>query len=449
MSAGLCSAGGCGDSGATKGRDADPGGVSGSGGVQATGGTRQTGTGGTVGAPGTGGTAARDGAPDAPEGEAAGNGDQYGPWAGGAAYYGSFTHGPPSDPSFFPIAVWLQDPSTAQKYADIGINIYVGLWEGPTADQLSVLTTAGMPVGCDQNDVGIAHVNDSIIVMWIQQDEPDNAQSDGAGGYGPCIPATEVQSINDGFKAKDKTRPVLLNLGQGVANIPYIGWGSECSKTHPGDYPDYIKGCDIVSFDIYPANSTYTAIKGNLYYVAKGVDNLVQWTCGSNPVWNWIECTGIDDVKAKPSPAEVKAEVWMSIVHGSMGIGYFVHQFAPFDEHALLDDATMKAAVAAINRQIRELAPVLNTPPIINGGAVTSSDSNVPVDIQIKRLGGATYLFAVAMRGSPTKATFSGLTNLAPGATVQVMGENRSIPLSGNSFQDDFAGWGVHLYKMQ
>src|SRR5262245_9207898 len=43
-----------------------------------------------------------------------GTGDQYGPWAGGAAYYAKWTHGPPSDPSFFPITVWLQSPSSAK-----------------------------------------------------------------------------------------------------------------------------------------------------------------------------------------------------------------------------------------------------------------------------------------------------------------------------------------------
>ena len=53
----------------------------------------------------------------------------------------------------------------------------------------------------------------------------------------------------------------------------------------------------------------------------------------------------------------------MSLVHGSRGLIYFVHQFKPkFNEHALLDDPEMLAAVTAINRQIRELAPVLNSP---------------------------------------------------------------------------------------
>jgi hypothetical protein len=37
---------------------------------------------------------------------------------------------PLTDPTFFPLAVWLQDPGNAPKYKDIGINVYVGLWRG-------------------------------------------------------------------------------------------------------------------------------------------------------------------------------------------------------------------------------------------------------------------------------------------------------------------------------
>ncbi len=37
-----------------------------------------------------------------------------------------------TDPTAFPIAVWLQSPSRAAEYKAIGINLYVGLWRGPT-----------------------------------------------------------------------------------------------------------------------------------------------------------------------------------------------------------------------------------------------------------------------------------------------------------------------------
>ncbi len=411
-----------------------------------TGGTAGSGFGGSAGTAGSGASAGTGGA----AGSGGSNGDQFGPFAGGAAYYKKFKNGPPSDPSFFPITVWLQSPSSASAYASIGINTYVGLYQGPTDTMLSDLKAASMPVACDQNSVGLAHLNDPTIVAWTQQDEPDNAQPASGGGYGPCVSASTIQSLYQQMQGNDATRPVFLNLGQGVANDGYIGWGSACSQTHPGDYPDYIKGSDIISFDIYPVNSTDANVQGKLWLVAKGVDNLMSWSGGKTPVWNWIECTGINDPSGKPTPAEVKAEVWMSIVHGSMGIGYFVHQFSPtFDEHALLDDPTMKAAVAAINQQIHDLAPVLNTPPIINGGSVASSDSNLPVDMLLKRQGGATYIFAVDMRGTGTHATFSGLTNIPAGAQADVIGESRQIAISGAGFEDDFPAWGVHLYKIQ
>ena len=69
---------------------------------------------------------------------------------------------------------------------------------------------------------------------------------------------------------------------------------------------------------------------------------------------------------------------------GSRGLIYFVHQFKPrFNEHALLDDPEMLAAVTAINHQIKELAPVLNSPTAVNGGTVHSSDPASPIDLMV------------------------------------------------------------------
>ena len=82
-------------------------------------------------------------------------------------------------------------------------------------------------------------------------DEPDNAQSLGEGkGYGPPILPEKIVESYERIRAADPTRPVLLNLGQGVAWDGYYGRGVRTN--HPEDYPEYVKGCDIASFDIYP-----------------------------------------------------------------------------------------------------------------------------------------------------------------------------------------------------
>ena len=84
--------------------------------------------------------------------------------------------GSPAKNTVFPIAVWLQSPANAAKYRAAGINLYVGLWQGPTEEQLAALKAAGMPVICEQNPVALAHRNDPTIAGWMQGDEPDNAQ---------------------------------------------------------------------------------------------------------------------------------------------------------------------------------------------------------------------------------------------------------------------------------
>jgi hypothetical protein len=356
--------------------------------------------------------------------------------------YAQWTNGLLSSPDFFPIGVWLQNPANASRYQAAGINLYIGLWEGPKQEQLDALAKVGMHVFCEQNAVGLSNRNNPLIAGWMQGDEPDNAQW--AGRYGPPISVKRVQQVYEGVRALDPSRPVLMNLGQGVAHDDYIGRGIR--KNHPEDYPEYVKGCDIASFDIYPVTHENPAIAGKLEFVATGVARLVKWNAGK-PVWNCIECTHVENPKAKATPAQVRAEVWMSLIHGSRGIIYFVHQFKPvFREAALLDDPEMLAAVTAINKQIRELAPVLNSPTLPRRVTVSLPPDSAPVATMVKEHDGAIYLFAVCMRNLPGRATFkiSGLKDSA----AEVLRENRSVTAAAGEFADSFKPYEVHLYRI-
>jgi hypothetical protein len=51
-------------------------------------------------------------------------------------------NGLPAGEDYFPIAVWLQDPRNATRYKAAGINLYIGLWRGPTTNRCSPLSTA-------------------------------------------------------------------------------------------------------------------------------------------------------------------------------------------------------------------------------------------------------------------------------------------------------------------
>jgi hypothetical protein len=361
--------------------------------------------------------------------------------------YGRWQNGPAREESFFPIAVWLQPPAKARQYLDAGFNTYVGLWEGPTEEQLTALKQAGMKVICEQNAVSLKHLNDSTIIGWMHGDEPDNAQALGAGkGYGPPIPPATIIAEYQRIRAADSTRPVMVNLGQGVAWDDYIGRGIR--RNHPEDYAEYVKGSDIASFDIYPVAHDNPAVAGKLWFVPQGVERLVQWAGPDRIVWNCIECTRIQNADHKATPRQVRCEVWMSLIHGSRGLIYFVHEWKPrFNESALLGDPEMLAAVTALNRQIARLAPVLNSPTVTDAVAAVSENSEVPVAVMAKRSGDALYLFAVGMRDGKTTTAFT-MRGLAGAPNVEVLDENRALKTQDGVFHDDFQPWDAHVYRI-
>jgi hypothetical protein len=78
---------------------------------------------------------------------------------------------------------------------------------------------------------------------------------------------------------------------------------------------------------------------------------------------------------------------------------------------------------------------------------VWMATANQPVDVMLKRAaGGASYLFAVLMRAASTSATFT-LRGI-DGATVEVLGESRTLTVAGGALRDDFQAYAVHLYKI-
>ena len=301
--------------------------------------------------------------------------------------------GRPEDPSWFPIGVWLQSPHNAQRYREIGVGLYIGLYDGPTTAQLEALAAAGMPVVCHQNDVALAWRGPGIA-GWLHQDEPDNAQGRRLSGYAPPIPPHEVVRAYESMQRADD-RPVLLNLGQGAA---WDGWHGRGERTnHPEDYPEYVKGCDVVSFDIYPVTHPHREVRGRLEFVGRGVERLRRCTRGQKPVWACIETAHVHDPDTRPTPAQVRAEVWIALACGADGIVYFAHEFAPrFVEAGLLAHDDVRDGVAALNREVRSFAAVLNGPKLADAVAVTGAPADA-FAVRAHRHDGALWLLVASL----------------------------------------------------
>ena len=356
-----------------------------------------------------------------------------------------FENGLPDDPQFFPLAVWLQSPHNAARYAELGINLYVGLYEGPTEAQLDALDAAGMRTICACNEVGRKH-DKPTIVGWMHGDEPDNAQARDIPGYGPPILPKQVVDDYARIRRADPTRPVLLNLGQGVAWDNWYGRGERTN--HPEDYPEYAKGCDIVSFDIYPVTHDHVEVKGRLEFVGRGVQRLVEWTGGRKPVWACIETGHVGNASARPTAEQVRAEVWIAIACGARGIVYFAHEFAPkFVEDGLLQHQEIAAAVKDVDAEVLASAAVLNGPIVADAVRVaTKPDGEIAVRAHLD--GHTLHLFTASLSATPTRATFTVRDGKRTG-TVTESRAKQTLKLVDGRFADDFAGYAVHHYRIE
>ena len=353
----------------------------------------------------------------------------------------------PWDPNFFPIGVWMQNPSPSvmEQYKSIGVNTYVSLSSGGLNESLyNTLKEYDMKAITGQNRYARENMDkaEEVILAWLQEDEPDIARFTPDWWPLPPITPEEIHKRYTEFKKYNQTIPVYMNLSQGVANPSWTGRGVDSFYTYM--YPEYAKGADILSFDIYCVNDGY-----DLSYIAKGVENLYNYSDGKQPVWAFVETTKFNEGNVgRPAPEQVKAQVWIALVHGAKGIEYFCHQFSPeFVEAGPLheDYADIKEMMASINAQVTELAPVLNSPDTSGFASVESSNSEVTVDFITKEYEGAQYIFSVGMQADSTTATF----HIDGGGFVEVLGENRIIEVSDGKFSDKFEPHGVHLYRVR
>jgi len=148
---------------------------------------------------------------------------------------------------------------------------------------------------------------------------------------------------------------------------------------------------------------------------------------------------------------KIIAEVWMSIIHGSKGIVYFIHgktSFSDFDSQALLrtENADRLSAITLLNHQIHQLAPVIYQANSNNIIHIEDIQGISLVDYIVKIYEGSTYIFSVGMQDEQTTKRFT-LKSYMDGI-VEVLGEDRQLTLMDSQFEDTFNGYQAHLYKI-
>jgi len=358
------------------------------------------------------------------------------------------------DPNFFPISVWLQPAGAARAFQEMGVNVYVGGIDSYPSPKdkafLDAVHQYGMyviaPFKKEYIETGL--INHPAFLGWMYGDEPDNADSQ----TGRVIRTPEELLYDFAtIRNADPRHRVYLNLGAGVANERQVGRAATDEQ-----YEGYAKTCDILSYDIYPCNSIQPDGPGRLHLVAKGIDRLRRWGGPEKKIWMWIEVNAIRDGEGRcPTPEEVKTQIWMALVHGANGYGFFCHSWARDWLRANLNitggsavtaiTPAMRAALKEINAEVKQLAPVLNSPTVEKGATVRTAMGG-RVDVMVKRHEGATYIFAVNMKRQPEKPEI--VVSGVRAGTAEVLFENRSVPVRNGAIVDEFAPYAVHRYRI-
>lgn len=357
------------------------------------------------------------------------------------------------DPNFFPISVWLQPACTIEMFKAIGVNTFVGgcsSYPTPRGKEFFDMLRAQGLVGLAEftpENLAARLQDHPAFIGWMEGDEPD--LSNPATGQAVRTPE-EVLAIFKEARTVDPGHRFYVNLSQAVGQETFVG-----SAATPEQLPIYAKYCDIISFDVYPCNSVQPNGPDRMHLVAKGIDRARRWSVPGTPVWTWIEVNQIQGLGRAPTPDEVKTQIWMALVHGATGYGFFCHSWSAafFKEHMGIESGysqtaiskTMIAALTTINAEVKALAAVLNSPTLADGTKVTVSQGS-RVDAITKAKDGAIYVFAVNMYRKPEAATLT-VKGSADGI-AEVLYENRTVEVKKGVIVDTFAPYAVHRYKL-
>lgn len=406
------------------------------------------------------------------------------PWEGGSAYWSQFAKADAagwSDPSFFPIAVFLVKPEGFAGHgaalAALGVNVAMAVEHqtpiSDLTDHMFVLANPDNPYtspaeeGWDTSEIG----SDPNVVGWFLCDEPDIGLGGFIGTDDEFGWLAALQALAATSRGLSDGRFVFTNFSNGIYNT---FWSTNT-------FFDMVAEVDASSVDMY----AYTRPSLNV-----GYGQSVEWTdlggteansissaaygwqamrmgfyqpAVRKPYWVFVETKMpyLDEVGSRVILyAQIEGAVWSAIVNEARGVAYFQHNGfypggLPVNDpntgaahceagYSLVEcEQGLRDAVTAINAKIASLAPVINT----QSRAYSWGASGIST--MTKLHGGFIYLFAsVGIAATTGSKTFT-LPSLATGTAVEVIGESRSVSISGGSFSDSFPNeYTHHVYRI-
>ena len=358
---------------------------------------------------------------------------------------------------YFPIGVFGLHLGEFEKWRDRGVNaaVFAVDWfepgntlKGAVQEWDRTAKAAGMrtirpPLPDPKDDVG-----NTTLLAWMQMDEP---QTTGAGLKNLAPSVSNYQT----WKAIDPTRPVFLNFAGPDVLVAIEGPKPDwCQESTGGcalvsNHLDYInKALDWVANDIYPSAGYLPdkSRRNDVAYVGDPIDKIREWT--DKPQLCFIETSFqryVPDSTRGPTKDEVRAQIWVGIIHGVRGFIYFP-AVVPYDGVGATSDGTPADVAAELivqNKLVTQLAPVLqgDINPSSLGATVAA-----PLQAGWRDAPTGRYFFVVNTKGSTLTNASVTFTGAGAATSATVLNESRSLPLSNGKLTDTFGPFAVHVY---
>ena len=156
-------------------------------------------------------------------------------------------------------------------------------------------------------------------------------------------------------------------------------------------------------------------------------------------------------------PHELKAAVISCITNGASGIVWFnnvaseTHYVSIVTRKAQLEPEHPAASRIQAAKEIRELIDSLA--PVINSQTYVWDFQASTIDTMLKVYDGYAYIFAIPGTGSGSGPSLGVKTFQLPAGvsgTIEVIGENRNITPTDDTFTDDFTyEYTWHIYRIK
>ena len=192
---------------------------------------------------------------------------------------------------------------------------------------------------------------------------------------------------------------------------------------------------DVFMIDNYLTNNHYGRTVDS---IVSCVDVLRRARPGT-PCWYFLVNDNMTLHYKNPSYGEQVAQSWGTICAGGTGLNWYIG--FPSTEPTW-------RAIVDVNREVQELADDLLSEELC--GEAGASEPAKRLRVLTRKRGGAVTVFACNIDAAPLKKVKFVLPPEArQNGTVEVLYENRTIPLKGGVFSDAFAGHSRHVYRIK